>query len=209
MNKKGMELAINQIVILIIGIVIFGLGLMLVMKVMSDGDVQLDQANAQIKAQFERSLDSDQVVDIPNKNRNMQAGDLETFYLGIFNDQSLSEDSNHFMIIITPDNPNAKEAISYFNSETPGNVCGSDSICFDSDNILDNEIDSIPIVVTPKEASLSRDQYVFNVCVCYSEKNIDQYCKKVGGGHVDSCTRETVSTIENLYGFTTFSINVR
>lgn len=209
MNKKGMEIAINQIVILIIGIVIFGLGLTLVYKVISGGDTQLSAANDQINAQFERSLDSDNVVDIPHKNRNMQAGDLETFYLGIFNDPSATKyDYTNFWVLVTPQDSTSRDAVQvHLDLSDNGNLCGVNSICTEIE-LAENDIDSVVLAVKPSLASLGRGTYVYNVCVCEGELCSSSDPPDTGGKKID-CDSANVGDMKNLYGFTTISINVR
>ncbi len=49
MNKKGVELAVNTIVMLIIGIVLFGLGMSLFANFISAGDERIDDLSNQVR----------------------------------------------------------------------------------------------------------------------------------------------------------------
>ncbi|MBW2998395.1 hypothetical protein KY321_02545 [Candidatus Woesearchaeota archaeon] len=203
MNKKGMEIAINQIVILIIGIAIVGLGLALVGKIMSSGDSQIEAANANIRAQFERSLSSDELVDIPLKSRKMQAKDLEIYHLGIYNDASVSE-NNDFHIIVTGsggDDEKMMNALQILDAKPTTGITKSQGIL---ETIENGEVGVIPIGFLAKEGPLGMGQYTYNVCVCDGED-----CLGNNGGSVTQCTSESIQNIDNLYDFITFSATVR
>ncbi|MBW3021121.1 hypothetical protein KY334_07540 [Candidatus Woesearchaeota archaeon] len=204
MNKKGVEIAINQIVILIIGITIVGMGLILVGKIMTSGDSQIDAANANIRAQFERSLSSDELVDIPLKSRQLQSNELEIFHLGIYNDASVAS-GTYFTIIITgsigADLTKLKNALQVVSATDTG--VNSKLIL---ETIQKGDVGVVPIGFKPKEGPLGIGQYTYNVCVCDGDS-----CLQKGDDtkQITDCTSANIQNIGNLYDFVTFSATVK
>ena len=87
MNKKGISLAINQIVILIIGVVVLGLGIAFAVKVFTVGEYQLPGVEERVQKAIEESLKTGDVVQIPISSRTIGAKELALFNLGILYDR--------------------------------------------------------------------------------------------------------------------------
>ena len=82
-NKKAMEMSINLVVTLIIGIVIFGLGMSLFSKISSSGDDQITDLNNKIKNNIASlECDGDEIICSPSFK--MKNGETKTFDLYMF-----------------------------------------------------------------------------------------------------------------------------
>ena len=101
MNNKGVELAINQVVMMIIGIVILGLGLAFVGKIISTSEQQLEGVDARMVRQLEEALDSGAVVQIPLNIQTSSAKDMSMFNLGILNDPVVSNNITFYIDLRT------------------------------------------------------------------------------------------------------------
>lgn len=199
-----MELGINQIVLMIIGIVVLSLGLILVGKIMNGGTEKLNSANQQILNRFQNSMSSDEVVQIPMPNRKVPAKKLETFYLGILNDPSVSDDNEDFFIIVTENNDNGDSINSILILDEDKNSCNQENSKCKVESIYQNEISAIPIGFSAKEGKLTHGDFVYNVCVCKGDE-----CHGLGGTTIKECNSEQIGNIDNLYGFESISISVR
>jgi hypothetical protein len=98
MNKKGLELPINMIVLLIISIIIFIGGIALVWKMFGGaGEIQ-SGIDLQTKSQIEAMLrDSNEIVAIPINKKTADLGKDSTFGLGIRN---INTDERGFSVVI-------------------------------------------------------------------------------------------------------------
>ncbi|MBN2881345.1 hypothetical protein JXM83_04810 [Candidatus Woesearchaeota archaeon] len=181
MSKKGFELSINMVVILIITIAVFGGGLMLLRKMMSGaGDIQA-RVSQQQKSQIESMLlNSDARVAIPMNKQTLKRGDHLTIGVGINNifrdsqGSGLEEDLFGLNVkfstvqLLSGQNCNSDEWMN------PG--CGNGAASPDSFIIMlatdysvkknNYEIVEVPFVI-PKDAKPGK--YVFNVNVTYDE----------------------------------------
>jgi len=83
--KKGFELSINFIVILIITIVVFGLGIRFAYNLFKSAHETVEEFDEQTKAEIERSLYQGNIVAIPINQKELRVRDAETFGLGILN----------------------------------------------------------------------------------------------------------------------------
>lgn len=204
MNKKGVEIAINQIIILIIGITIVGMGLILVGKIMTSGDSQIDAANANIKAQLERSLSSEELVDIPLKSRKMQSNEFEIFHLGIYNDASVADGTNFYVIVTGSSGSTDQQLYDALQVVTTESTSGFSKRVLET--IQKGEVGVVPIGFKPKEGSLGMGQYTYNVCVCNGDSCED---KANSATKITDCKSDDIQNIGNLYDFLTFSATVR
>lgn len=142
LNKKAMEMSVNLIVTLIIGLVIFGLGMGLFSKISGSGDKQISDLNNQIKNNI-ASLECDGGEVICSPSYKMKNGDSKTFQLYISNP---TDDNGEFKIKID-DNGGTT------NMGKPGiykSECGGVLISYPdvSVNILSQNSAEIPFIVT-------------------------------------------------------------
>jgi len=207
---KGIELAINQVVILIIGIVIFGLGIALMFKIFAVSEQQLPGINEQIEQQLNKALSGGKVVEIPTSTKTTSARDMATFYLGIKNDP-VSSSSDEFEVLIS-----FNKAVNS-QGQSVCDDCSTKSINIPdfnelNDNALlssliigENQVRVIGFGVTPINDPFygGPGQYFYNVCVC------EGFCD------YDVCNAQEFSDKNNYnessspYGFATFTVIAR
>lgn len=107
--RKGVAIAINQIVIFIIGIVVFTLGIVMISQIFNTSEQILPQIDEKFKAQLERTLSDGDLVEIPLSTKHGSAKDLTLYHLVLRNDPGVYpnhvDDShlfdNDFIINIT------------------------------------------------------------------------------------------------------------
>lgn len=97
MNKRGMELSTNFIVILIISMAILAFGIYFINMIFSSVAEQKLALDSQTEAQLERLMDDGGKVVIPIKSKTIAPGDLDTFGIGVLN----VLDTQSFSIAIT------------------------------------------------------------------------------------------------------------
>ncbi len=95
MNKKGFELSINFIVILILSIVIFGFGIKFFYELMNQANNLNDETWKQINSQLEDILcDSSERICIGTTTREIRPNKLGVFTIGILNTDDTTSSSD-------------------------------------------------------------------------------------------------------------------
>ena len=97
-SKKGFQLSINFIVILIIAIVVFGFGIIFVTRLfegITKVKVQLDE---ETEKELDELFDKDETLSIPRNSKTINVGKSEVFGLGILN---ILGDNKEFTIDIS------------------------------------------------------------------------------------------------------------
>lgn len=178
MNKRGIELSVNFLVMLIISIVIFGSALYMVKQFFqSTKDIQ-SKLSSEVKKEIERRLvESAEQVSIPLNKAVLGTRASNTFGLGILN---MLGETKTFSVKINFDSAYTKlnEPITL----AEGGYIDRNWIFTDIGEVTiannDFEIVSLPVVV---DARVSEDSntlpgiYVFNVCVF---KGLSQKCER-------------------------------
>jgi|FLOH01.1.fsa_nt_gi hypothetical protein len=101
MNKKGFELSINMIVVIILSIVIIGFGIMIFNQIINKGyDLQTD-LDKKTQDELDRLMDDGGLVVMPGPIQEANLGDYVYFPIGITNDFASQES---FTITIVPQN---------------------------------------------------------------------------------------------------------
>ena len=85
MNKKGFEISINFLVMLILAISIFSFGLIFVSNLFEQAAFAKNEFSAETERQLEAALDRNERVAFPISSRNIVAGDSAIFGLGVIN----------------------------------------------------------------------------------------------------------------------------
>jgi hypothetical protein len=223
-NARGVSIAIEQVVIVIISIVILSLGVSLAFKIYSTSERQLAPVTGQLEQEIERALSSGSVVEMPVATKKISAKDMAEFGFGIKNDPAVTgaapsnQPNNDFTVTISygsalspagVDICQIQQCISgmknamvlppeFIWTEGNNNV-GYYSYSF---SIPENKIKAFGLGILPKNNPSygGRGQYYYNLCVCNS-----QNCAK-------PCTAEKfaedANTGNNPYGFVTFSVIV-
>ncbi len=149
MNKRGFELSVNFLVIIILSIAMLGVGMMLFYKIMNVSDNIRTDLDQQTLDRLNRAMDDGSLIYIPDVTKTTTYGEYAYFGLGIRNELGAAHD---FQVIITSSPPN-----SHFNMVY-------DTTSFSLDN---NAKTYVLIAIGPKEdvSAPDLDQYGFEVRV--------------------------------------------
>lgn len=90
LGKKGFELSINFIVMLILAIAVFGFGLFFVNKLFHQAGEIKAQLDVDTEKRIESMLDRGEKVAFPISSKDIKAGEMATFGLGIMNVNQLT-----------------------------------------------------------------------------------------------------------------------
>lgn len=97
MQRKGMQLAVNTLVVLILGIVILGMGMALVYTIYDKSVAMAEEVPAQTeKRLFSVLLSSKQRIAVLNNVRDVERGDAVLFPVAIQNE--IEQESEQFLI---------------------------------------------------------------------------------------------------------------
>ncbi len=161
MDKKGIELSVNFIVMLILAIAVFGFGLYFVNQLFGQAKLIQTSLDKESQQRIEELLDrgTDRVV-IPIASKVIKAGQLATFGLGVLNVGDLttfSVDINCTVVTDAADRP-----ITGTGCETPDSKEWTFKI--NSFNLKKNEKEKIPIAIQIP-GSKPKGTYAFTITV--------------------------------------------
>ncbi|MBI2545945.1 hypothetical protein HYV81_02085 [Candidatus Woesearchaeota archaeon] len=158
LNKSGIELSINFLVVVILGLALLTMGIAMFSKFFRGAEAIKDKYNAETEAQLESLLSSGEKVAIPFTKRNVIAGETAVFGVGILNIIGKEE---LFVVDVKCDEFIPK------GSQLPES-CGSfdQNIIYVTDyKLKNNQQQKLPIAVSTKKAD-KEGTYILNVCVC-------------------------------------------
>ncbi len=160
MNKKGIELSVNFLVIVIISLVILSSGILIVRQYFSTAEDIKTQLDEQTERQIEASLGQGKLISIPFKKKTIGRGDSDIIGLGILN---IYDNQKEFNVNISLSN-------AYDNNKNQIETDEEIDIRYENSFELDSkEKKIIPIrIAVPKQ--IPSGNYIFNV-------EIDQYDK--------------------------------
>ncbi len=173
--KKGFQVSIGFLVILIITIVVFAMGIRFAYTLFSKAHETVEKFDEQTQAEIERSLYQGNIVAIPVNNKEIKVGKTETFGLGILN--QLAEEKK-FKIFIDFDTA-VDEHGDAFSSAILDNIEVEDWTFAESRiyTIANNGREIIPLSFTvPFETEYGI--YVFNVAVYYGDNEAELNSKE-------------------------------
>ena len=227
MNNKGISIAINQIVIILISLVILGLGITIAVKVVNTGEAHLPGISQQIQEQLENSLSSGRIVEIPASIKGGRAKDLTIFNMGLKNDPSVSQGSNTFHVIISFNKAIKRNGVEICTTPACKNGALREALIIPEFNLLggfsidkqfnlkENEVKAINFGVQPKKNQFYSGvgQYFYNVCVCKGDgANYPDVCvldNTDPTSTISECNAANYAGLDNAYGFVTFSVIVQ
>ena len=177
-NKKGIELSINMLVVIILGIVILGAGFTAFYKTAHKVSDINDQVDAQTQQRLNSLLDDGAPIVILMNTKDGERGDSTTFSMAI-NNNLLS--TKQFTVNISyagttadyegndPFNPSSEIGGADCSSE-PDN-CGNAWILIGKSefSLENNGREHFPLRITVPKKEVKRGQYIFNVDVFYKE----------------------------------------
>ncbi len=85
-NKKGFELAVSNLVVIILGIVLFGIGIMIVSKIIVTGEDYQAKVDSQTQEQMERAMDDGSIVTVPRTRITSKARETVLIPYGFWNE---------------------------------------------------------------------------------------------------------------------------
>lgn len=109
MNKKGIELSVNFLVIFILSIVMLSMGVMLI-KNWYDSSIDIHQRiSEQEQSQIESILARGEKVAIPIKSKSIRRGEFELLGLGVLNIKNSEQTFSAGVIDVKAYDPNNQE----------------------------------------------------------------------------------------------------
>ncbi len=225
-----MQLAINQVVILIIGLVIFGLGLTLLFQVFGSASSVLPGVDGQLEEQLRTTLSRGDVLEMSLNNRRGGADDLIVFTYGIKNDPRITSGVANFTVMVSYVNGIDRRGNELCNLATTAmsdrckyrmntqslllgpdwsTSAGMDDSKYVARQFIDMEeneilVDNIGFIGKDHEEYQGPGQYYFNMCVCVGLSCIDS----ITSADITECSATTWATVDNPYKFLTFSATV-
>lgn len=100
MDKKGIEMQINFLVMIIIGLIVFGFGVFLVTKTFSQTTELKDEMDKKAEAETLSYLNSGKVISLGINRKEIERGNTDTFVLGLIN--KLGKEIDCMVIIENP-----------------------------------------------------------------------------------------------------------
>lgn len=202
MNKKGIELTVNFIVVLIIGIAMLGGALMLTSKLFSQAEKYKATVDVNTQNEIRKLItDSDDLVVIYPSRKIISRTKSYNFGIGVQNTIE-GRDSAKFALAVTLSSAVDKEnneicKAPYGNGIFDcGNITNEWIVLGSTLDIKKNEIETFAMPVTVEKKAPS-GLYIFNVCVCYDYNLGSPECKDSQGRYAQC---EPGTTIVNSYG---------
>jgi hypothetical protein len=173
-NKKGIEISINFLVIIIVSIVVFVMGLFLINKIMGFVGDTAEGIDEDTRKEIERLVGPDEVVSIPYHKKSVRVGDEAYFGIGIYSKLNGEKTFNvnvSFDAAYLENNTQIGNNKQYMNNnwnpffKGPGrnySLIRNDKEIVDVKLIVDSNTGQVP---TPKGI------YIFNVNITYFESS--------------------------------------
>jgi hypothetical protein len=158
MNKTGMELSINMIVVIILGLVMLGAGIAIFNNGFGSAVELRDEMSQQQQLQLNRLLDDGSSIVIPFTVKEAKRGEHADFDIGISNE--LNAGTIDFYIYVSLDDSNPTGSRALF-SDKVLYVNNGDAISLGNN---DRHYEPVRIIVDRK---VPKGQYIFNVDICY------------------------------------------
>ncbi|MFH1505433.1 MAG: hypothetical protein ABIE94_00375 [archaeon] len=156
MNKKGVQIAVNFLVILIVAIVLFVLGLTLFYTVFRESADFEKTLSDRTRSRIESVLAQGKLIAIPDVQKEIERDNTNSFSIGVSNEFPTSQ---YFALEVKPD-----KAVDYDGNQiTPFGTWVVQSNNFGE--IQKDQYNARLILITvPKDAK--KGTYIFNVYVC-------------------------------------------
>ncbi len=186
MNKKGIELSINFVVMLILAIAMLGGSLYIVSKFFEKTIITTKNLDKQTESELERMIAQGEKTIIPFNVVNVRKGDSKTFGLGILN---VLGDTMNFTVNITGKNISGCDA-----TDSTG-----DSV-FNPNNIDENKIN---VIYQTSPYTVKNNEHVKAILVFWVGKKVKtcQHVYDVKVEYVPSpgASAEIYNRVEKIY----------
>ena len=155
-NKKGIELSINFLVVIIISMAMLGMAIIFFNKFFAGAQRIQENYDKQTEQELEALLVAGHKVAIPFTRKEVVAGKTAVFGLGIL---SVSPDETEFYVEV--------ECSKLIKEDGSTESCNleNDPLWTEMHVLRNNQNTKIPIAVSTVKDD-ERGTYVFNVCVC-------------------------------------------
>ena len=153
-HKKGIELSINFLVIVIISLAVLGMSVILFNKFFKGAHKIQTDYDKQTEEELEALLVAGKKVAIPFTRKEVKAGETGVFGLGILNVLGSKKD---FYIYV--------ECSSLIKPDGTPQSCNLNYLVSNPQTIENNDDVKIPIAI-PTQKTTPVGTYIFNVCVC-------------------------------------------
>ncbi|MCF7799274.1 hypothetical protein K9M74_05210 [Candidatus Woesearchaeota archaeon] len=183
-SKKGIELSINMLVVIILGIIILVAGLTMFYKAYDNVGGLNDQVDAQTQARLNALLDDGAPIVVLMNTKTGERGDGTIFSVAVNNNLPSTK---HFKINVSYATTTAdySDECSGNNPFLAENCYCEDDFDFCADNWIlggkreftleNNERKSFPVQITLPKKNIKRGQYIFNLDVYYKELTDSDY----------------------------------
>jgi len=178
MKKGAIQLSINLIVTVIIGIIIVLLGITLTKKIISESESTQQQIDTQLEEKINSLLDEGEIVAITPKTRTIHKG-LAKFAVGV---ENILENTFNFKINVEfigayddQGNEICKNESGTINGECCSNSCNpNDWILFNKNEIgIDNNENHKWLVAITPDKDAKKGTYIFSISVFYCDTSVD------------------------------------
>lgn len=187
MKKKGIELSINVLVVIILSIFLLIMGVAFFRNLLTGADKIKKSYDQRTAEELENLLTQGERVAIPFTRKDIRKGNTIVFGLGIYN---MLGHNSYFKVDVQCSTAfvGTTEYSYYCNLFTGGNNLLYNQMDLE---IKNNKRHKMPIVITiPSSAQVAT--YIFNVCVCEGDPNPECY----EGGSSTTCEQPLP---DNLY----------
>ncbi len=203
-NKKGFELSLNFLIVMILSIFILVGGIVFTYRFLNVVQDREDSIDEQTKRQIEDLLIEGHQVAIPIDTIKIRKGDQDMFGIGIYN--TLRDGTSSFRVALK-----FKQAYDKSNnlmtSPEPDEFIDSNWVFGDRDSEYEigpnkHEVVSVPVTVNGKMSNSGDTTraglYEFDVCVCPCRE--EDGCGSLQVNSNDFCISSCEPNNENLYG---------
>ena len=164
-NKRAMELSINFLVVMILGIAMLTMGVVFVRKMFTGASEMKDKLDKQTEGELEKLMTSGERVALPYTKKEVKGGKTVIFGLGILNVNDPSGTGQSVFNIDVDCNSKVGESTCLSNPPTIINI--------PTVTIKNNEDEKIPIAIKGGDTGT----YIIDVKVCRStDSNFDDPC---------------------------------
>ncbi|MFP4524220.1 MAG: hypothetical protein ACLFO2_02835 [Candidatus Woesearchaeota archaeon] len=160
-SRKGFQLSVNMLVVIILGIVLLGMGITLVTKMVGQGQEYTEKVDRQLMDQLRKSQFSDgRLVAVLSSQQRASAGEFVEFLVGFRNNEDQSRD---FEVVVE-----FNEDSSPVNLDSDEADAASDALRYlsEGEELAPNE-DSFMWVGVAVPGGLPAGDYFYDVYVCY------------------------------------------
>jgi hypothetical protein len=160
-NKKGFQLAANTLVMMILGIVMFGMGLMFFTNMFQGAEKIKLNIDSRTETQIQNLLlSSGDKVAIPFDSYEILPGESATYGLGVFNILSTEGSKDNFIFTVKCNG----------NAFVPGDPCPSQELFYiDEPMEVEKNKQKVILIGVKAKKGVEKKTYVYDVYVCKEE----------------------------------------